>query len=324
MNTLEEIKAPIAAELCLFDVKFKEAFLSDNSFLTTINKYILQENGKKLRPVIVLLAAKLCGACNASGIEGAVSLELLHTASLVHDDIVDGSMERRGRASVNARWDNKTAVLVGDFLLSQALLHATKTHNLEIMQLVSNIGIQLSEGELLQLAKATQFNTTEEDYYTIIREKTALLFASCAKMGALSVDADAATITRMGNFGEYLGICFQIKDDIFDYSDNTQIGKPTGNDLREGRMTLPLIFSLQNEKSKRKDEIANWLKTNDLSEDHIAQIIRFVQETGGINYAVEQMTAYKNKAIANIADFPESAAKQSLIACAEFAAARNH
>jgi octaprenyl-diphosphate synthase len=324
MNELDIIKEPIINELPLFDKKFKEAFLSDNAFLTKISNYILQQSGKKLRPIIVLLSAKVCGAFNDTSIESAVALELLHTASLVHDDIVDDSVERRGKKSVNSLWDNKISVLVGDFLLSKSLLHATKTQNFEIMQLVANIGIQLSDGELLQLSKSTQFNTTEEEYYTIIRQKTALLFASCAKMGALSVGADAATVARMNDFGEYLGTCFQIKDDIFDYTENAKIGKPTGNDLREGRMTLPLIFSLKNEKSERKEAIVNWLKINDLDNDNIAKIIRFVQETGGIDYAAEQMTICKNKAIEALAAFPDSAEKRALIACAEFAAERNY
>jgi octaprenyl-diphosphate synthase len=324
MSALENIKEPIDVELRLFDTKFKEAFLSDNAFLTKISKYILQENGKKLRPTIVLLAAKLCGKCNEASIDVAVSLELLHTSSLVHDDIVDDTMERRGRASINSLWNNKIAVLVGDFLFTKSALYATQTRNIEIVQMLGNIGYQLSDGELLQLSKANQFDTTEEDYYTVIRKKTALLFACCAKMGAMSVGADAEMTANLGDFGEYLGLCFQIKDDIFDYSDNTKIGKPTGNDIREGKITLPLIFSLKNDNSARKEKIVNWLKINDLSNNNIAEIIRFVQETGGIDYATKQMTAAKTKAIKSLAKFPESAVKQSLIACAEFAAERNY
>ena len=257
MISIEEIKEPISADFQLFEAKFRASFQTDNALLAKINRYILHGNGKNLRPIITMLSARLFGECNDASLESAVSLELLHTASLIHDDIVDDTMERRGRPSINSQWNNKIAVLVGDFLLSKSLSHAAKTENLEIMKLIADIGINLSDGELLQMSKENRADTSEIDYLTVIRKKTALLFASCAKMGALSVGAEAAQAKKMGNFGEYMGICFQIKDDIFDYSENIKIGKPTGNDIREGKITLPLIFALNNSVSEKKNEIAN-------------------------------------------------------------------
>jgi octaprenyl-diphosphate synthase len=324
LMNLDEIKYPIEAEFELFEANFKSAFSTQNALLEQISNHILQKNGKKLRPIIVLLSAKLCaGACNAATTDSAVALELLHTASLIHDDIVDNTMQRRGMPSVNALWNNKVAVFAGDFFLSNSLFFASRTENLKIMILLAEIGINLSEGELFQLSKENQTAISENEYLTIIRKKTALLFASCAKMGALSVNADEHKTLKMSLFGEYLGTCFQIKDDIFDYSENRKIGKPTGNDIREGKITLPLIFALQNAAKTERDKIYNLFKNNNLDNKNVETIIDFTKKNGGIEYAIDKMLIYKDKSIAELATFPDCDLKNSLIACAEFAARRD-
>jgi octaprenyl-diphosphate synthase len=322
--SLDEIKYPIEAEFELFEANFRSVFRSENVLLEQINDYLLQQDGKKLRPIIVILAAKLCcGACNNVTMDVAVALELLHTASLIHDDVVDSTLQRRGRPSINALWSNKIAVLAGDFFLSNSLFFATRTENQKIMTLLSQIGINLSEGELFQLSKENHTDITETEYLSIIRKKTALLFASCATMGALSVGSDEHKTMKMSLFGEYLGTSFQIRDDIFDYSENKNIGKPTGNDIRERKITLPLIFALKNSDEKSKMEIINILNNNNLDNHNIEKIIEFTHKNGGIEYATDKMLIYKQKAIAELTDFDNSELKNSLISCAEFAAQRN-
>ena len=324
MSFIDTLKQPVVSEMQLFEKTFVSALQTDNELLVRVNEYVLQKKGKQLRPTLVLLAAKLFGEINPCTIQSAISIELLHTASLIHDDVVDETLERRGKASVNARWNNKVAVLSGDYMLSKALLHATGTNNVEILSVISNIGIQLSEGELLQLANMKKSEAREEDYFITIRQKTALLFASCTKIGAMSVGVDGSTLERMWRYGEYLGICFQIKDDIFDYSDNEEIGKPTKNDIREGKITLPLIYALRTATEEDKKEIIGWIKDSDFTAEHIQQIVSFTKQNGGIEYAKQRMKEFKNKAIAELDIFPDSEAKQALIDCAEFAAMRNN
>ncbi|MCL1868550.1 MAG: polyprenyl synthetase family protein [Paludibacter sp.] len=321
--SLDEIKYPIEAEFELFEANFRNVFRSENVLLKQINDYLLEQDGKKLRPIIVLLAAKLCcGACSSVTMDVAVALELLHTASLIHDDVVDSTLQRRGRPSINAQWGNKIAVLAGDFFLSNSLFFAARTKNQKIMTLLSQIGINLSEGELFQLSKENHADITETEYLNIIRKKTALLFASCATMGALSVGADEHKTMKMSLFGEYLGTSFQIRDDIFDYSEDKNIGKPTGNDIRERKITLPLIFALKNSDEKSKMEIVNILN-NKLDNNDVKKIVEFTRKNGGIEYAADKMLIYKQKAIEELADFENGELKNSLIACAEFAAQRN-
>ena len=323
MSFIETLKQPVANEMQLFEKTFVETLRTENELLANVNEFVLQKKGKQLRPTLVLLSAQLCGSINAATIQSAISIELLHTASLIHDDIVDETRERRGKASVNARWNNKVAVLSGDYMLSKALLHATNTNNIKILNIISNIGVQLSEGELLQLANIQKSEITEEDYFTTIRQKTALLFASCSKIGGMSVGADEDILQRLWNYGEYLGICFQIKDDIFDYSDNDNIGKPTKNDIREGKITLPLIYALRTATNGTKQKIVDWIIEKDFSPANVSEIAAFAHQHGGIDYAAKRMEEFKNKAIAEIVSFPESDAKQALINCAEFAAKRN-
>jgi len=322
MNFIETIRQPILKEMQLFEKTFVEALSTENPLLLSVNDYVLQKSGKQLRPMLALLSAKICGEVNQSTIDGALSLELLHTASLIHDDVVDDTLERRGKPSVNARWTNKIAILSGDYILSKSLGCATKTNNLEILKAIANIGMQLSDGELLQLVNAQISKTSEENYFTIIRKKTALLFSTCTEVGGLSVKAEENILVHLRNFGEYLGICFQIKDDIFDYSEDIHIGKPTGNDIRDGKVTLPLIYALINTAGEERDQVLSWINNKDFTAENIHAITRFTHEKGGVEYARNQMLSYKNKAIEELNGFADSDIKKSLILCAEYAASR--
>lgn len=323
MNFIETIKQPIRQEMQMFTKAFAEALRTDNPMLETVNDYVLQKSGKQLRPILALLSAKLCGSVNQSTIDAALSLELLHTASLIHDDVVDDTLERRGKPSVNAKWTNKIAILSGDYILSKSLGYATKTSNFDIIKSISYIGMQLSDGELLQLVNSRVFNTSEESYFNVIRKKTALLFSTCTRAGGLSVGADEESLAHLLKFGEYLGICFQIKDDIFDYYDDIEIGKPTGNDIRDGKVTLPLIFALRNSQGEERENVVSMLKAKDFSANNIQAIARFAIENGGVDYAQSQMETYKNKAIEELNGFADNDIKKSLILCAEYAASRN-
>ena len=264
MNTIAAIKEPVKTEMQDFEKAFVSSLYTDNPLLSSVNNYVLKGSGKKLRPVLVMLAAKICGTVNDASILSAISLELLHTASLIHDDVVDDTNERRGKESVNAKWTNKISILSGDYMLSTALYYATKTQIMGVLELISNIGRQLSDGELLQLSNSDQIKTTEENYLKIIRKKTALLFSTCTEIGALSVNATLTEREALRRYGEYLGICFQMKDDIFDYFENASIGKPTGNDIRDGKLTLPLIYALKNTSGQLKEQIVSWIKNKDL------------------------------------------------------------
>ena len=323
MNYIDNIRKPIQNEMQLFAKTFAESLSTDNPMLLSVNEYVLQKSGKQLRPMMALLSAKLCGEVNETTIYGALSLELLHTASLIHDDVVDDSDERRGKPSINARWTNKIAILSGDYILSKALGCVTKTDSLQILKSVANIGMQLSDGELLQLASAQASKISEENYFTVIRKKTALLFSTCTEVGGLSVNANEEKLQHLRNFGEYLGICFQIKDDIFDYSENISIGKPTANDVRDGKITLPLIFALQNSEGDVKNKVVRIIEEKDFTPENIHTIIHFTHDNGGVAYAAKQMEAYKNKAIDELNGFADSDVKTSLIRCAEYAANRD-
>jgi len=322
MSFIEVIKSPILLEMQMFEKTFGEALSTDNPLLLSVNDYVLQKSGKQLRPMLVLLTAKLCGEVNKSTIFGALSLELLHTASLIHDDVVDDTLERRGKPSVNARWTNKIAILSGDYILSKSLGCATKTDNLPILKSIANIGMQLSDGELLQLVNAQFSETAEANYFTIIRKKTALLFSTCTEVGGLSVNADEDSLVHLRNFGEYLGICFQIKDDVFDYSENINIGKPTGNDIRDGKVTLPLIFALLNTQGAEREKVLLMIDNKEFTTENIQFITRFAIENGGVEYALTRMEEFKNKAIEELNGFADSDVKKSLIKCAEYTASR--
>ena len=322
MNIIDDIKNSILTEMQMFNKTFAESLSTDNPLLLSVNDYVLQKSGKQLRPMLVILSAKLCGEVTQTTIDGALSLELLHTASLIHDDVVDDTLERRGKPSVNARWSNKIAILSGDYILSKALGCSARTNNLPILKAMASIGMQLSDGELLQLVNAQFSETAEANYFTIIRKKTALLFSTCTEVGGLSVNADEDSLVHLRNFGEYLGICFQIKDDVFDYSENINIGKPTGNDIRDGKVTLPLIFALLNTQGAEREKVLLMIDNKEFTTENIQFITRFAIENGGVDYALTRMEEFKNKAIEELNGFADSDVKKSLIKCAEYTASR--
>ncbi len=322
--TVNEIKAPVAKEMAEFEVKFKSSMKSTVSLLDKITNYIVKRKGKQMRPLFVFLSAKVCGEMNESTYRAASLIELLHTATLVHDDVVDDSNERRGFFSVNALWKNKIAVLVGDFLLSRGLLLSIENKDFHLLGLVSNAVREMSEGELLQIEKARKLDINEEVYFDIIRKKTASLIASCCACGASSVTSDEKVIENMRAFGEAVGIAFQIKDDLFDYGDGSNIGKPTGIDIKEKKMTLPLIYTLNNASFLDKRKIINIVKNNNNNPKKVAEVIDFVVKSGGIHYAEKRMNEYKEKALNILSTFPDSPSKTSLAGLVKYTTERKN
>ena len=323
MSFIDKIRQPILAELREFENVFNTVLKSDNTLLSNVHEYVMQGHGKKMRPILTILAAKLFGEVNQSTLYGAFSLELLHTASLVHDDVVDDTMERRGRPSVNAKWTNKVAVLSGDYILSKSLHSATVTHNLRILEAIATIGMILPDGELLQLANTEQTALSEDKYLDIIKRKTAMLFATCTEVGGLSVNVDEKSLNHLKKYGEYLGMCFQIKDDIFDYYEDAQVGKPTGNDVRDGKLTLPLIFALRNTNGTEKDEIVKMIDNKDFSTANINKIMQFAHNNGGVDYAISRMNDFKKMAMDELTDLPDNEIRTSLHECVEFVTDRD-
>lgn len=322
--TVNEIKAPVKKEMEEFELKFKASMKSSVPLLDKITHYIVKRKGKQLRPMFVFLSAKVCGEMNDSTYRAASLIELLHTATLVHDDVVDDSNERRGFFSVNALWKNKIAVLVGDFLLSRGLLIAVDNKDFLLLGLVSNAVREMSEGELLQIEKARKLDIDEAVYFDIIRKKTASLIASCCACGAASVSNDEKTVEQMRAFGEAVGIAFQIKDDLFDYGDGSNIGKPTGIDIKEKKMTLPLIYALNNASFLEKRKIINIVKNNNNDPKKVAEVIDFVVKSGGIQYAETKMNEYKNKALSLLSTFPDTASKISLSGLVKYTTERKN
>ncbi len=322
MSHIDKIKRPIISEMEEFEKVYSKVLNNDNTLLVNVHNYIMAAGGKRLRPILTLLAAKVNGEVNKATLYGALSLELLHTASLVHDDVIDDTDERRGRPAVNARWTNKIAVLTGDYILSKSLYCANKTKDLDIMEVISIVGMVLPDGELLQLAQTKQTSINEDDYFEIVKRKTALLFATCLQVGGLSVEADEATIETLKKAGEYIGICFQVKDDLFDYFENADIGKPTGNDVRDGKLTLPLIYALRSQSGEERDEIVRLIDNREFSLENIEKIMQFAHSTGGVDYAEKMMDEYKRKALDELSSLPENDAKQALIDCVEFVTTR--
>jgi len=296
LSQINNIKQPIANELDLFEDKFKLAMKSNVALLDTIMTYIVKRKGKQVRPMFVFYCAKLFGGVTDATYRGASLVELLHTATLVHDDVVDDSDERRGFFSINALWKNKIAVLVGDYLLSKGLLLAIRNKDFKLLEIVSTAVEQMSEGELLQIEKARNLNLSEEIYYDIIRKKTASLIASCCAMGAASAGANEEQIEQMRLFGECIGIAFQIKDDLLDYSDDN-IGKPTGIDLKEKKLTLPIIYTINHADKTTRNFIINSIKNHNTEKKRVAEVIKYVNDHEGIAYTRKAMVEYKQKAL---------------------------
>lgn len=289
MDYLSLIKEPISAELEDFISLFNQSLSHDEGLLSQVLVHIRQRGGKRMRPMLILLMAKNFGRVSSVTQHAAVGLELLHTASLVHDDVVDESSERRGQASVNALYDNKVSVLVGDFILSTALLYVSKTHSEVIVRYLSELGRTLSDGEILQLTNIQNEAITETAYYEIIKRKTAALFEACAAIGAESAGASHDDVEAARKFGQNLGIIFQIRDDIFDYYDSKEIGKPTGNDMLEGKLTLPVIYALKSTGNAEMMMLARKVKAREVKQGEINQLVAFTKENGGIEYADQQM-----------------------------------
>ena len=308
---LDDIKRPIDDELVAFEKHFRDSMKTNVALLDKIMYYIVQRKGKQVRPMFVFFAAKLCGTFNPASYVAASLVELLHTASLVHDDVVDDSYERRGFFSVNALWKNKIAVLVGDYLLSQGLLVALKNDQFKLLTIMSNAVKEMSEGELLQIEKARRLDIKEDIYYDIIRQKTASLIAAACAVGAASTTTDAKMIEKMRLFGEKIGIAFQIRDDLFDFGTD-DVGKPLGIDIKEKKMTLPLIYALNQAPKKERDRIINIVKRHNEDPVKVAQVIDFVRQSGGLNYSEEAMRRYRSEAIDILKGFPESDIRTSL------------
>lgn len=318
MSHLNSIKKPVANELKAFEPYFNKIMSSKVPLLSTITNYIYRRKGKQVRPLLVFLSAGMNGSIGESTFVAAGMIELLHTATLIHDDVVDEANERRGSFSINALWRSKIAVLVGDFLLSKGLLLAIETNEFELLRNMSNAVKEMSEGELLQIERSRKMNIDEETYFDIIHKKTATLIASCLVNGAVSVGAEQANVDRMYEFGVNLGLAFQIKDDIFDYQAKGALGKPTGNDIKENKLTLPLIHALSNADRSTRKAILSRLRKSKRSQKAVEEVIQFANEYGGIDYATQKMNEYKDKAIAALESFPESIYRDALVDMANF------
>lgn len=324
MSATQIIKKPILTEFVKFEELFKAAFKTENPLLQQVYAHVLATKGKQIRPIMTLLTAKLCGSVNHSTYFAAIGLELLHTASLIHDDVVDETAQRRGAPSVNSAFTNKIAVLSGDYLLSQVFSYAGKFDDKRLIDAFTNLGKTLAEGELLQLQNYNRPQFNEANYLEIITKKTAVLFSTCMFTGAVSsVLATDEQIEKLRLFGEYLGICFQIKDDIFDYSDSTEIGKPTANDIREKKITLPLIYAYNNASAEEKAEVNRCLQQDELDAEAIAYLVKLAHRKGGIEYSEFRMEEYRQKAINLLSEFSNKEIVDSLITTMDYVVARN-
>ena len=323
MDKLQQIKLPIDKEFEEFRRLFDSSLQSSNSLLSEVLSYIKRRNGKMMRPILALLIAKLFGEINDSTLHAALSLELLHTASLVHDDVVDESDKRRGQSSVNAIYNNKVSVLVGDYMLATSLKHSAMTRQIRIVDLVACLGQNLSEGEIIQLANINASEFSEEVYYDVIRKKTAALFTASAEAGAISVHASDEMMKNARRFGEMIGIAFQIKDDIFDYYSSDEIGKPTGNDMREGKLTLPALYVLNTFDDGEMRKLALRIRSLDASDEEIARFIVYIKVKGGIEYARQAMADYRNKALALLPPSADRTVKDALTAYIDYVIERD-
>lgn len=321
-SKLDEIKVPIEKELEIFETRFQLAMKSNVALLDKVTSYIVRRKGKQVRPMFVFLSAQMCGEIGDVTYDGASLVELLHTATLVHDDVVDDAIERRGFFSINALWKNKIAVLVGDYLLSKGLTLALDNNHFSLLKILSNSVKEMSEGELLQMEKARKLDIEEDTYFDIITKKTASLIASACAIGAASVTKDEKLIEKMRLLGETIGIAFQIKDDLFDYGEQ-EIGKPRGIDIKERKMTLPLIYALNKASKSEKSRIINIVKNQNDNNDKVHEVIDFVKKGNGINYTIEKMNYYRDEALKILDSFEESPARKSLTSLLNYTIERN-
>jgi len=323
MASLSEIKKPVEKEMADFESFFNRAFKSDVPLLKIILNYIFRRKGKQMRPLLVFLSARLNGEINESTFVAATMIELLHTASLVHDDVVDDAKERRGVLSVNALWNSKIAVLVGDYMLATGLLVSVEKNRYDMLEIISEAVRSMTQGELLQLQKARKLNINEEDYFRIISAKTAALIAACTACGAISVSCNPETVHIMKDLGENIGIAFQIRDDILDYEKNGLTGKSPGNDIKERKITLPLIYALEKSALIKKREILNTVKKKKKTKREIMNVIDYVVGNGGLEYAEHKMNQYRDKALAILDIYPDSDIKNSLREFINYTTLRN-
>jgi len=318
MNKLHPIAQPVKKEMEVFNRLFSESLQGHNSDFQSMIDFVSGKNGKRIRPLILLLSAKLCGEPNEKSIDYAVMLELLHTATLIHDDVVDNTMERRGQLSVNAKYDNRLAVLLGDYILALAITKAILSQNFSILDIISRLAKNLAEGELAQLISSKELHFNEKRYLEVIWKKTAFLLSSCSEMGAISVKASPEKQEKLRLIGENLGMCFQIKDDIFDYFDQDNLGKPTGNDIREGKITLPLIYALNTAPKSESNHILSLIQNQNCSPEDIRKLTDFAKQYKGIEYAQSKMQEIREKTILLLSGFPDSEAKTSLIQLSDY------
>ena len=323
MDKLAAIRQPVLQEMAQYKALFDNALTHDDDFLGQALDYVRRRQGKMMRPLLVVLMARELGDVSVDSLRSAVTLELLHTASLVHDDVVDESGERRGQRSVNAVYDNKVAVLVGDYLLSTSLLQAAMTGNIGVVEIISRLGGTLSEGEICQLADIRNAAITEEAYFHIIHHKTAALFAACAELGAISAGADAEYVARAKRFGEIVGLCFQIRDDIFDYYADNRIGKPTGNDMREGKLTLPAIYAINNADNQEVRALAMRVKNGEATADDIAALVDYTKAHGGIEYAQRRMEEFHAQALSLLDTWHNAEVREALRGYIDFVVERS-
>lgn len=323
---MDSIKSCVAAEMRRFEDCFEQALSTRVPLADNVIHYFLDRRGKQLRPIVTLLAAKMAGGeVTEKSIQGAVALELLHNASLMHDDVIDKSDERRGMSSINKVWDNRVAVLMGDFFLSKCLVASNSTGSLDISNILANMVIRLSEGELEQLSNVRSHLLSESAYFSVISGKTASLFSACMKVGALSVGCSDDVVERMGQIGELMGLVFQIRDDIFDYYPSAEIGKPSGHDILEGKVTLPLLYALQHAEGEEASKMKSMLEEGrELNGEQIEQLVEFAKAVGGIEYAQAKMKnlAFEAKKLLNLQ--PESPARDALKSLIDYFIARNH
>ena len=321
---LTKICKPVEAEMSQFIELYKASLSSTNVLLNQVIEHVIQKPGKMMRPLLLFLIAKYFGKVTPVAYHAAVSLEILHTATLIHDDVVDESDQRRGQASVNAAFNNKVAVLSGDFFLATALQQVSLTRNFEIVDIVARLGQVLADGELLQLYNIANNTLSYDVYFDIIKNKTAILFSSCARAGAIAGGADSQLVKEATEFGEYIGLCFQIKDDILDYFESKDLGKPTGNDMKEGKLTLPVLYALNSTQDSTYLDIAKKVRFSTATDSEIHQLIEFSKAKGGIDFAYKKIDEIKEKASAFLADAPQSSIISSLQAYLDYVVERNH
>jgi octaprenyl-diphosphate synthase len=323
MSELDQIKTPIAHELAHFEGYFREIMKSNVPVLNLILKYLLRRKGKQMRPMLVFLTARLMGEPNQSTYTAAALIEIMHTATLVHDDVVDDSYERRGFFSINAIWKSKIAVLLGDFLLAKGLLLAMQNKEYELLNLVTDAVKEMSEGELLQIRNSRKLKISQEEYYEIIRKKTATLISCCSSCGAKSVGMSDEVVNQMKQFGELLGIAFQIKDDLLDYQINNVTGKPIGNDLKEKKLTLPLIYALEVSEFNEKNRIIRMMNSGNSNSQKLMEVIKFIEHHDGIGYARNKMNEFAGLALEKLNPYPDSTIKSSLQSFVHYSIVRN-